>query len=149
MFSTMQAASWKHCSADAPIPPGSILAGHDIDKSPIFIGRAYHKGDHLPGKVIPSKGSAYVCYGGKEIRKSGFEVLCNGNVDWVPAKFGIVPRNAVLGGQTSTGEKLYIGRAHWMGSLTPGKVHPSHQTLYIPFDGKEISIQNYEVLVEN
>lgn len=62
---------------------------------------------------------------------------------------GAVPFNAVKGGHTINGETLYIGRAHWQGSLTVGKIHPSHQTLYIPYGGQEVPIKaNYEVLIE-
>lgn len=32
------------------IPEGAILAGHDQDQSPIYIGRAWHEGDQLPGE---------------------------------------------------------------------------------------------------
>lgn len=144
-----QRANWSHCSAGAPLPPGAILAGHDADSAPIYVGRCYHEGDQLPAKVIPSKQVAYVSFNGQEIPKYSYEVLCNGNVSWVPSGFGTVPPNAVLGGRTSSGEVLYVGRAHYMGSLTPGKVHPSHQTLYIPYGGSEVSMKNYEVLVEN
>lgn len=68
---------------------------------------------------------------------------------WVPAGYGSVPHNAVRGGNTATGEPLYIGRAHHNGSLTVGKIHPSHQSLYIPYGGAEIPFKsNYEVLIE-
>uniref|UniRef100_A0A182IQW8 Uncharacterized protein n=1 Tax=Anopheles atroparvus TaxID=41427 RepID=A0A182IQW8_ANOAO len=142
-------STWQHCSAHAPVPPGAVLAGHDTDGAPIYVGRAYHEGDQLPAKVLPSKQAAYVSHNGQEILKHSFEVLCGGNVSWVHAGFGSVPPTAVYGGRTSTGETLYIGRAHHMGSLTPGKVHPSHQSLYIPYGGSEIPIKNYEVLIEH
>ncbi|ETN61198.1 hypothetical protein AND_007147 [Anopheles darlingi] len=143
-----QRSAWQHCSAHAPVPPGAILAGNDSDGSPIYVGRAYHEGDQLPAKVLPTKQIAYVSHNGMEIPKHSFEVLCNGNVSWVPTGFGSVPPNAVLAGRTSSGEALYVGRAHYMGALTPGKIHPSHQTLYIPYGGSEIPIKNYEALVE-
>lgn len=59
---------------------------------------------------------------------------------------GHVPSNAFTAGHTIHGEPLYIGRAHHMGTLTPGKVHTSHGCLYIPYDGAEVAIQQYEVL---
>jgi hypothetical protein len=39
-----------------------------------------------------------------------------------------------------------MGRALHQGTQTPGKVQPSHGCLYIPFEGAEIPIQEYEVL---
>ena len=103
----------------------------------------------LVAKVIPSKQIAYVCYDGHEIPKHNFEVLCHGNVQWVPACNGQISCNAVPCGRTECGEVLYIGRGHHCGSLTVGKIHQSHGCLYIPFDGSEIAIKSYEVLVEH
>lgn len=57
--------------------------------------------------------------------------------------------NAVPGGRTNSGETLYIGRAWHAGALTPGKIHPSHGNLYIPYNGGEVAIGTYEVLIEN
>lgn len=143
------AASWQHATAHGPLPDGAVHAGHDADGSPLYIGRAYHEGDQLPAKVIPSKQVAYVAYNGQEIPKHQYEVLCGGNTTWVSSSHGNVPPNAVLGGRTSTGEPLYIGRTSFSGSLTPGKVHPSHGSLYIPFGGSEIPFKSYELLIEN
>lgn len=101
--------------------------------------------------MVPSHGVAYVPFGGREHPKNQYEVLCNGTVSWIPSAHGHIghtPSNAVLGGMTSSGEPLYIGRANYNGSLTPGKIQPSHNTLYIPFGGTEVAIRDYEVLVE-
>jgi hypothetical protein len=142
-------SQWVQSSAHSPCPMGAHVAGNDTDGSPIYIGRAFHEGDQIPAKVIPSKQIAYICYAGQEIPKHHFEVLCQGSVQWVHSGHGIIPHGAVPGGRTNTGETLYIGRAHYMGSLTVGKVHPSHNTLYIPFGGSEVPIRSYEILVEN
>jgi len=144
-----QRSNWVSTSAHASLPEGAILAGNDADGSPIYVGRAYHEADQIPAKVLPSKQVAYVPYGGQEIPKHQFEVLCNGNVSWVPSGNGTVPPGDVVGGRTANGEPLYIGRAHVQGSLTPGKVHPSHGSLYVPFGGVEMTFKSYEVLVEH
>lgn len=34
-----------------------------------------------------------------------------------------------------------------MGSLTPGKIHKSHGCMYIAFNGGEVNLRTYEVLV--
>lgn len=67
---------------------------------------------------------------------------------WVPSASGHVPENAVRAGQEASGEPLYVGRADISGSLSVGKVHPSHQCLYVPYGGAEHRINSYEVLVE-
>lgn len=70
----------------------------------------------------------------------------SGDFVWEFASNGAVPEGAVLCGQTAEGEALYIGRCLYQGTQTPGKVHPSHNCLYIPFDGAEVQITDYEVL---
>lgn len=140
--------SWEQCSAYDALPEGAIHAGHDADGAEIYVGRAFHEGDLLPAKVLPSKQVAYIAYGGQEIATHNYEVLCHGHVEWVSSGHGDVPPNAVHGGHTSSGEPLFIGRANFAGSLTPGKVHPSHGSLYIPFGGREEIVKEYEILIE-
>lgn len=131
-----------------PTPDGAIVAGYDEDNTPLHVARAFHHGDIIPGKHVMKQQLVYVAYGGQEHSKQYFEILCNGNVQWVEAAHGHVPPHAVVGGYTSDGETLFIGRAHFRGSLTPGKVQPSHRTLYIPFGGSEVAIEEYEILIE-
>lgn len=69
------------------------------------------------------------------------------SLHWIHASNGSVPPGAVESGRTRSGEMLYVGRANYQNTLTLGKVHPSHGCLYIPYDGKEIAIKHYEVLV--
>lgn len=130
------------------LPPYAIAAGHDSDNDPIYVGRAYHNGDMLPAKVIPNKQQAYVAWGGEEINKHDFEILTGHHYVWIPASGGEVPPHALRVGQTSDGEPLYVGRGYFAGSLTPGKVHPSHGCLYIPYGGAEQRLEAYEVLVQ-
>lgn len=58
-----------------------------------------------------------------------------------------IPPDAVPAGYTRTRETLYVGRANHAGTLTVGKVHPSHGVVYIPFGGKEHGYRDYEILV--
>ena len=41
------------------------------------------------------------------------------------------------------------GRAQYGGGFVPGKVVRSHNCLYIPYGGQEISISNYDILVSD
>jgi len=88
-----------------------------------------------------------VSYGGLEHVKHDFELLAGYGYGWVPDSYGNVPSGAVMCGRTSDGEGLYIGRGQYKGNFTPGKIHPSHRCLYIPFGGQEVRLDNYEVLV--
>ncbi|XP_067634095.1 uncharacterized protein [Eurosta solidaginis] len=141
-----QPETWVSSSGDNIIP-GAIHAGVDADGDAIFVGRAYHEGDILPAKVIPSKRCAYVPWGGREIVKHDYELLVGYGYGWVPDANGAVPPGAVVCGRTGDGEPLYIGRGHYAGSTTPGKIHTSHGCLYIPFGGQEVRLPHYEVLV--
>lgn len=79
-----------------------------------------------------------------------FEVLSNnGSFTWQHSSNGSFPPNAVVGGRTANGETLYVGRAKHGHLTIPGKVHPSHQCLYLACDWKEHMKKNYEVLVRN
>lgn len=71
---------------------------------------------------------------------------------WIPASNGAVPGNAVPGGRTASGETLYIGRtlvnqSPIDGQIIPGKIHPSHGCLYVPFNSAEMKFTSYEQLV--
>lgn len=138
--------SWVSSSIRDVLPRDAILGGRDSDGSPIYVGRASHDGATLICKVLPSKQAAYVATNGIEISKLHYEVLVGRSVKWKSEKNGKVPRDAFAAGRAQNGETLYIGRAHHMGSLTLGKVHPTHGCLYMPFGGGEVSQKEYEVL---
>uniref|UniRef100_A0A182Q766 Uncharacterized protein n=1 Tax=Anopheles farauti TaxID=69004 RepID=A0A182Q766_9DIPT len=140
------AGCWQHCNINGPFPPNMVRAGVDSDGEVIYVGRAFHEGEMIPAKVIPTKNVAFLCYGGEEVLKEDFEVLRHGAFVWEYASNGSVPETAVRIGQTAEGEPLYMGRAIYNGSQTPGKVHPSHGCCYLPFDGAEVSVTDYEVM---
>ncbi|XP_012263528.1 natterin-3-like isoform X2 [Athalia rosae] len=143
----MSAYRWVHRSAGRPLPDSAVKGGRDSDGTDIFVGRAFHQGDMLPAKVIPEKHIAYVSWGGEEHPKHEFEVLCQGEFSWEFCSNGEIPSDAVVAGQTSDGEPLYVGRVLHSGSQSIGKVQASHGCLYIPYDGEELSFKDYEVLV--
>lgn len=126
------------------MPPGAVVGGEDDE--PLYIGRAEHEGALIPGKVKVSHGVCYVSWGGLEHAKQDYQVLCNCNAVWVPASGSNIPPNALPAGQTEDGEPLFVGRVNHENSLTPGKVHPSHGCLYIPYGGQELSFGEFEIL---
>ncbi|KFB36478.1 hypothetical protein ZHAS_00003629 [Anopheles sinensis] len=67
---------------------------------------------------------------------------------WIGSGNGHVPHGAIVGGRTSNGENLYIGRAYHGDDLLPGKIHPSLKRLYVSAGGREYYYNNYEALVE-
>jgi Protein of unknown function (DUF3421) len=144
-----------------------IIAGLNFDGEPLVIARcksesfnssstkflkiyfrAHCSGDLMPGKGLIKDQKCHVSYDGKTYILDDFEVLLNtGGFSWQYSSDGEVPSNAVVGGQTSENEPLYVGRAVHEGLVIPGKVHKSHECLYLPH-GKEECTRIYEVLVK-
>jgi len=127
----------------------AVVGGQDMNGELMFIGRAFREGDVIPGKIIPSHGACYVSWSGREYRHSDYQILTTvdaAEIIWIPSSDGMVPTGAVQGGATSSGEPLFIGRAMQNGFYMVGKIHPSHEVLYTPFDGSESSHRHYEVL---
>lgn len=114
--------SWIN-AANGHVPGDAFKAGRD-ENGILYIGRAKHKNDLLPGKVVPAHSTVYVCYGGKEIAKDEYQVLCGFAFYWVPISIehGPLPQRAVSAGQTGSGEILYIGRVVHRGVDIVGKV---------------------------
>ncbi|XP_076297044.1 uncharacterized protein LOC143217130 [Lasioglossum baleicum] len=145
----MAGCRWIPKGAHERMPERAIVGGRDVDGCTIYVGRARHEGDLIPAKVIPEKDVAYVCHNGEEHAKYDYEVLSPAEFGWEMAYNGHIPENAVQAGHTDSGETLYVGRTFHNGSQTVGKVQPSHNCLYIAFDGEELSFKDYEVLVLN
>ncbi|XP_018494734.1 natterin-3 isoform X2 [Galendromus occidentalis] len=132
------------------IPPQAVHGGEDSSGETLYIGRARHSGDIVPGKVVPSHSCCYVAWGGQENSHRDYEILVTHSESefaWEHASQGRLPAGALQGGVTTDGEPLYIGRVHHEGSLTIGKVQPSHGVCYIPYGGQEVPHTDYEVLV--
>jgi len=87
-----------------------------------------HNGVFLPAKIIPSKQAAYVSYNGLEVLVENFEVLAakEDKFTWEPASHGQLKPGAVATGREGNDE-IYVGRAPFQGSMTIGKIHPSHR----------------------
>jgi hypothetical protein len=67
---------------------------------------------------------------------------------WVAASDGNVPANAVVGGQESSGETLYVCRAIFENAEHGGKVGRLLGGCNIGYGGQEKTLRDYEVLVE-
>lgn len=98
------------------------------------------------GKLAPSHRTCYIGWGGKEHAYQKYQVLVgNNSVRWVRLT-GALPRNAIVGAREN-GETGYVCSAKYNGEWTPGKYFPSHDTCYIGWGGKEISIRDFYILV--
>nr|SIW59360.1 Farnesoic acid methyltransferase crustacean-type [Blattella germanica] len=136
------------CWVDAQggeVPSGAVPGGFDNEQ--VYVGRASHEGALIPGKVVPSHGVCYVPWGGQEHGKTEYQVLTGCEAAWIPAAGGALPEGALPSGESEDGEPLFVGRAAHEGTMTVGKVQPSHSVCYIPYGGQELAYQEYEVLV--
>ncbi|KAG5674974.1 hypothetical protein PVAND_004917 [Polypedilum vanderplanki] len=138
----MKSAVWVAVSG-SNIPPDALIGGQDNGEA-MYIGRASHEGALIPGKVLRSHGLCYVAWGGGEHGKDSYEVLV-GDGAWVSTSNAGIPSNALPGGESEDGEPLFIGRVNHEGTLTIGKVHPSHNCCYISYAGQELAFSDYEV----
>ncbi|CAH8432069.1 unnamed protein product [Schistosoma turkestanicum] len=133
---------------DGHIPSNAI----SIDEG-ISVVRCKHDNNHWePGKVVHRYKTCYYPYGGEEKSSSEYEVLCDTSVsgqrgyEWEHASCGNVPKNAIVAGLVDN-EPLYIAKGSINGEPCVGKVHHGHQCAYLPWGGKEHSVQDYQVLV--
>lgn len=127
------------------IPSGAFVGGEDNGEG-LVVGRAHHEGALLPGKVVPSHGVCYVAWGGGEHGKTEYEVLV-GSGQWVPGTGTTIPPNALPSGESEDGEPLFVGRVQHEGTVTIGKIQPSHGVCYISYAGQELGFDAFEVLV--
>ncbi|CAG9796770.1 unnamed protein product [Diatraea saccharalis] len=136
---------WVHMTSDK-LPPDALIGG--FDNEPTYIARAYHNNSICPGRFIPSQRVALIPWGFHEHRKQHFEILCGYDAVWVQTSGNDIPLNAFVAGSSEVGgEPLYIGRAMIDSKLLTGKVHVLYKTCYLPYAGKEIEVNSYEVLV--
>merc|ERR1711962_1465276 len=47
------------------------------------------------------------------------------------------------------GMDLVVGRALYNGGIHPGKLNPSHSSLYVSYGGREVPLKEYEILVQD
>jgi hypothetical protein len=131
-------------ASNGQIPSNAVLGGfHNGD---LYIARARHMRSLTPGHV-KANSNCVISWGGQAHCKDNYEVLCGGNGRFLQCDDGDIPDNAYEAGTSEDGESMFIGRVNHQGSLLLGKVQPSHDVLYVPFQGYEQSFHSYEVFV--
>ncbi|XP_065898031.1 uncharacterized protein [Dysidea avara] len=167
---TYSTINWVTVS-DGHLPPNAITAGVAPNGEVLYVGRREHARDLIPGYIVPSEKCLHICYGCNEhCYNSDYEALTiedQDSFEWGVYSNGEVPSNALIGnkrrdglyvGRTVTGsdistattwQKVPINLPHERVANTQllGKIHCSHRCLYVPWDGKEILYQSYEVLM--
>lgn len=67
---------------------------------------------------------------------------------WTKATGGNIPDGAKPNGHEADGTPLWTARAEYSGGIHPGKVRPAFGAANIPYGGKEIKVNPYEVLMQ-
>ena len=123
------------------VPPNAVAGGLD-QGAQLYVARASHAGNWVPGKFHPTYKNVYVrwapffqfsmwqslfvaSYGGEEYAKgSGYDILTGEGFQWKAAENGRVPQGAVqvknlMPGVKTGGDRLSSGRARigWDSSL--------------------------------
>ncbi|KAL7289622.1 hypothetical protein TKK_0016476 [Trichogramma kaykai] len=142
-------ARWK--GASSQLPPGAVRGGR-LDSGELYVCRANHEGDTIPGSYIVdenSEGRCYISHNFSVIGKSRFEVLTGCKLKWAPASLGHVPEGSIVGGYQRGRPKYYVARVKHEGLLILGKLQPELRLAHVPFSGQELPFTNYETLVQS
>jgi hypothetical protein len=139
--------SWVRAS-NGWVPQGALQVGREADGSPLYAARAYYQGSLQIGKVRPGFGGALIPFGGSEVKVRDYEVLTEQPFAllWSPARGDAVPSNALQAGREADGAPLYAAKAHYNGSVQPGKVRRGFGGALIPYGGQEVRVEEYKVL---
>lgn len=140
---------WEKCT-EGEIPCEAFETGAMDHGEPVYIARARHSGSLVPGKTVKGHSHCYVAWGGEEHSKREYEVLLNlKGLHWV--KMGgcggetELPQSAVAIGHED-GYKLYAIKAQVDGEDVLGKYHPRYSLGYLPYDGAEHEVTEFEIL---
>ncbi|KAF9225779.1 hypothetical protein BS17DRAFT_777673 [Gyrodon lividus] len=135
------------------LPPNAIEGGFEASGERLYVARAPYAGGIHPGKASASL--VHISYDGKEIViRDNFELLIGAHsaIRWVAVagRFSLDKLGGakpVHGGNEADKEILYVAQAALEGKgVQCGKVKANGHA-HIPFGGKEVIAENYNVLV--
>lgn len=137
--------SWLQASGGA-VPQGAMIAGVEASGAPLYLCGVVYNGGYHTGKVRPGFSGCNIGYGGKEVTVKSYDIAA-GRATWVAASGDNIPRDAFGAGFEASGAPLYICRASYKGGTHPGKARPGFHGCNIGYGGKEITVRDYEVIV--
>jgi len=136
---------WLDMSEGDPLPMNAVIGGYQPrPRATLYVCRAFYQNGMHPGKLF--NGRCNIGWGGSEIVMSDYQVLvARGSLNWVPARQGYVPTNAVQGGDNGDGTPLYVCQINYRGGTHPGKI--VGRNCNIGWGGREVVSPFYNVLV--
>jgi hypothetical protein len=153
------------------IPTGSIQSGSDDDGAPLFLARSQNwnfLGSNPLDTPHPSTGlqlggiradgwglhGARIPYAGKAYTVFYYSVLIVGpaapkkvDFNWISAKNGAIPDGALVLGSEGDHRPLFAARAKYGSGRHVGKIRQGFGGAHIPYQGNEVTVSDYEVLV--
>ncbi|KAL0956135.1 hypothetical protein HGRIS_002301 [Hohenbuehelia grisea] len=135
------------------IPPHAIVVGKEKSWT-LYISRAFQDSGIQLGKASDVfKKGAVIGYKNDEIHLDSYEILVGDmrGLTWV-SMHGRFNHNAlngkrpVEGGRENDGTPLYIAKAPHKGAEHPGKASEKLEGAFIPYDGTEKCVKDYQVL---
>lgn len=137
----MSGGKWQPTSS-GHIPRRAVVGGYTTSGGLLICRSRLPDGVH-PGKVF--QGECHVGWDGQEMIMDPFEVLVrpHGAMRWIPGDEDGVGRRCVSGRRG--GRNQCICRGHYRDGLHVGKVVNDHCN--IGWDGKEVELDDFEVLV--
>lgn len=113
----------------------------------LYVCRAYHENNLLPGKLHPRYNTCYIPWNGGELKIQDNYDVAAGYASWTSTSGSNIPSGAFLAGHDQD-ESVYACRAVLHGSMQPGKFRPSHSGCYISYNYQEYKLDRFEVLVD-
>jgi|GEM_PF-2092164 len=145
-------ASWSPAETNGDVPTNAWPFGVDGPTgATLYACRAYLNGNgYQVGKIGAGLPGCDVPYGGVEQIVPEYEVLTT----LTPLRLQAVdsaspPSSAVVGGYDSDGAELFVCQASVGGGFVPGKTRADWSACDVPFNGQEVPMTSYNVLVPN
>ena len=104
-----------------------------------------------PGRITSPDTGCHVSYSGQELIEASYQVMVILGpplpLSLANESGGSVPFDAVRGGTDIGGQSLYLCVANYLGQKIPGKVRQQFGACYIAYQGREVAVNPYTVLV--
>ena len=142
-YEVLQAAPWSGWvgATARDIPATAIPAGSEGGEQ-FYVCRAADADGLHPGKVKRSSSGCSIASDSREVIMERFEVLAS---RWLPGRSGTLPVSAVPAGREG-GRPQYVCRAKTRDGVEIGKTNEALNGCHIGMLGREVIIDDYQVL---
>jgi hypothetical protein len=125
----------------------AFQVGRDTNGNPLYLCHGDIQSSTQPGKTWPNYNKCNVPFAGREVLLSNFQVYHGHPRGHWQRSGDYLPHAAMVVGHDVNGNTLYLCRAHYDGSVQPGKTWRGYGRCNIPYGGREIIMNDYEVYV--